>query len=256
LGQHFLADLHVADRIVALVQPTTAETLFEIGPGMGVLTTRLAARYPQALTAVDADAEAIAYLQALALPHTTLQHGDVLSTPWPTSPIALVGNLPYNISSPIFFRLIEHRALVRRAVVMVQLEVAQRIAAPPGGRDFGILSVLLGCYYQLKLELRVPPGAFRPPPQVQSGVLSLDRRTDARAGVPYAPLARVVKAAFNQRRKTLRNALGVLGPAPPRVQPTLLDRRAETLSVDEFVALAAAYFPAEFPTEFLAPPTV
>ena len=246
LGQHFLADLQAAQRIVQLVQPAEGETLLEIGPGMGVLTTRLAAQYAQPLVAMDADREAIAYLEALALPHTQLVHADVLTAPWPQGPLAVVGNLPYNISSPIFFRLLAQRAQVRRAVAMVQLEVAQRIAAPPGGRDYGILSVLLGCYYRLRLELRVAPGAFRPPPKVQSGVLSLERRTDAVALTPYAPLARVVKAAFNQRRKTLRNALGVLGPAPPEVAPATLDRRAETLSVDEFVALARAYAPAEF----------
>jgi len=246
LGQHFLADGNVAQKIVALLLPAPDETAFEIGPGMGVLTTRLVETYPNPLVALDADRESIAYLEQLALPRTEIRHGDVLSSPWPTGPLALIGNLPYNISSPIFFRLVAHRAQVRVAVVMVQLEVAQRIAAPPGGRDYGILSVLLGCYYRIKLELRVPPGVFRPPPKVQSAVLRLERRDDALAATPEAPLTRVVKAAFNQRRKTLRNALSGLGPAPAEVDSATLDRRAETLSVAEFVALAKAYLPDQF----------
>jgi 16S rRNA (adenine1518-N6/adenine1519-N6)-dimethyltransferase len=241
LGQHFLADLNIARNTVALLQPSPAERVFEIGPGMGVLTQLLSSTLLHPIIALDADAEAIAYLRQLQLPRVELLHGDVLSTPWPEGDLALIGNLPYNISSPIFFQLLEHRAQIRRAVVMIQLEVAQRIAEPPGSKTYGILSVLIGCYYRIRLEFKVPPTVFRPPPAVMSAVISLERRDEASQSVPFEPLKRVVKAAFGQRRKTLRNALSGLGPIPPSVSDATLSRRAETLSIAEFVALSEAY---------------
>jgi 16S rRNA (adenine1518-N6/adenine1519-N6)-dimethyltransferase len=146
LGQHFLADQNIARNTVALLQPTPTERILEIGPGMGVLTQLLSSNLPNLITGIDADAEAIAYLQHLALPRVELLHGDVLSTPWPEGELALIGNLPYNISSPIFFELLAHRMQIRRAVVMIQLEVAQRIAEPPGSKTYGPLIASRGAH--------------------------------------------------------------------------------------------------------------
>lgn len=237
LGQHFLTDGSTARKIVERLQPQAGELVLEIGPGKGVLTQLLVANGYQTL-AVEYDAESVAYLGThLPSPLLTVVHADVLALAFPQQPIALIGNLPYNISSPIFFKLLENRVHVRRAVVMIQREVAERIAAPPGSKTYGILSVLIGYYYAVKYEFTVPPGAFFPPPKVHSAVISLERRNEPET-VPYDAFSKVVKAAFGQRRKTLRNALSAIAFEAPADVAGL---RAEQLPISKFVELALRY---------------
>jgi 16S rRNA (adenine1518-N6/adenine1519-N6)-dimethyltransferase len=246
LGQHFLIDMRAADRIVALLEPLAGETVLEVGPGKGVLTTRLVApgvfptagAEPVPVTAVEYDSEAAAYLrQTLVAPQFTLIEGDFMQVPLPDGPLAFIGNLPYNLTSPILFRVLEHRHQIRQGVVMVQREVAQRICAPVGTRECGLLSVLMAFHYRPEYGFTVPPGAFFPPPRVQSAVFRFTR-VEPQPTLPFAALLRVVKAAFNQRRKMLSNALSSLGFALP---PDLASRRAEQLSLDDFTRLVNAY---------------
>lgn len=234
LGQHFLHESRIVGRIAGLVQPEPNETLLEIGPGPGALTAALL-EAGHALTAVEVDPRAVALLreQFAAAPLSVVEASVLDYTPPPT-PHYLVGNLPYNISSPIFFWLLAHRAVFRAAVVMVQLEVAQRICAPPGSRTYGLLSVLLGVYYTPKYQFKVAPGAFRPPPSVDSAVLTLTRHETAPV-VNFNALKTLAKAAFQQRRKTLRNALKSL---PVEVPEAYAGQRAEQLAPTDFVRLA------------------
>jgi 16S rRNA (adenine1518-N6/adenine1519-N6)-dimethyltransferase len=237
LGQHFLTDMRAAERIVAQLTPAADEVVLEIGPGKGVLTKLLVELgYPT--QAVEYDAEAAAYLrQNLIAPNFTLVEGDFMAVELPREPIAIIGNLPYNLTSPILFRVIYAQEQIREGVFMVQREVAQRICTPPGKRECGILSVLMAHYYELQYCFTVPPGAFFPPPKVHSAVFRFTRR----ASVPELPktaLIRVVKAAFSQRRKTLRNSLNGLIPNLPT---ELGELRAEALSLDQFRHLVALY---------------
>lgn len=240
LGQHFLRDLGTARRIVGMLAAGPADAVVEIGPGEGVLTGFLVEKYAR-LTLVEVDHDAVAYLYA-RFPRDAfrLVHMDVLAWPMPTAlepDSYLIGNLPYNISSPFFFHLLESRDRVRQGVFMVQKEVAARICSPPGSKAYGILSVLLGAYFDLSYAFSVAPGAFRPPPQVQSGVFSLSRKAEAPA-VSFPALLRLVKMAFGQRRKMLRNALsGLALPEEPETAP-FFSLRAEQISVADFVQLA------------------
>lgn len=241
LGQHFLTDKNIAQKIVGLLSADAAQTVVEIGPGRGVLTQYLLARYPS-LRIIEIDDEAVQYIRSeFAAFQPQVIHTDFLQ--WkPANDIgpnaSFIGNLPYNISSPIFFSFLDNRAFVQEAVCMIQKEVAERIAAPPGSKTYGILSVLLGYYFDIKYEFSVPPSVFAPPPKVMSAVITL-RRKDVPAGeVRYERLKHIVKAAFNQRRKTLRNALkGIELPDFPEKEH-LLTLRAEQLSVADFVKLA------------------
>lgn len=242
LGQHFLNDRRTAERIVNLLEAGPEMRVIEIGPGRGVLTAFLLDKYPL-LRMVEIDPEAAAYIQshfAAQSPDLVLEdvlRWDLASGAEPDS--SFIGNLPYNISSPIFFRLLEHTERVKEGVFMVQREVAQRLCAGPGGKDYGILSVLLGQYYTLKYAFTVPPGAFSPPPKVHSAVFRMERREFAEP-VDFAALKTVVKAAFNQRRKTLRNALKGLNIGDFEGKALLLDKRAEQLPVSDFVRFAHA----------------
>lgn len=241
LGQHFLTDLRIAERIAGLCLAAPCTAILEIGPGKGVLSQYFRA-HPR-VHLVDIDAESIAYLQHhFQEPGIRIHEADILKTD-PTSlvsgPFTCCGNLPYNISSPIFFWVLDNAGLIEKAVFMIQKEVAERIAAPPGSRTYGILSVLTRYYFDVEYAFTVKPGAFFPPPKVNSGVLTLSphHRT---YDVPFVRLREVVKTAFGQRRKTLRNALSVFQPdSHPDARP-FLDRRAETLSLDEFLMLTRA----------------
>jgi 16S rRNA (adenine1518-N6/adenine1519-N6)-dimethyltransferase len=241
LGQNFLHDRRVLERIAALgqqlVEATSPIGLLEIGPGEGALTQHLLQLGPP-VTCVELDTDAIPLLQNRfgADPRFRLLHQDILHTaPPPGEPWLAVGNLPYHISSPFFFWLLEHRAQFPGGVFMVQHEVAERLAAPPGSKTFGILSVLLGCYYQVQYAFKVSPGAFRPPPNVFSAVVSLRKLPGPEPAVPFAALKTVTKAAFSQRRKTLRNALKTIGLEAPA---QWADHRAEQLPLSAFVRLA------------------
>jgi 16S rRNA (adenine1518-N6/adenine1519-N6)-dimethyltransferase len=243
LGQHFLADENIARKIVSLVPSHPQLPVVEIGPGMGVLTKYLLAAHPL-VHAVEFDPDAVAYLAAhYPTPALHIHAADVLD--W--DPAAhldgeahFIGNLPYNVSSPIFFHLLAHRDRVRSGAFMVQKEVADRICAEHSGpvKERGILTVLLDCYYQLHLDFKVPPTVFRPPPKVMSAVFSMLRREGV--DVPLAPLLKVVKAAFGQRRKTLRNALKPLHFDTTAFPDNWLDLRAEVLTTAQFVVLARA----------------
>jgi len=247
LGQHFLADRHYIDRIVMAVNPKDGDRLVEIGPGQGAITLPLLRQHPR-LTVIEFDRDLIAPLTAAAAPlgELTIVQGDVLRVDFTAladgQPIRLVGNLPYNISSPILFHALEHAAVVRDMHFMLQKEVVDRMAAAPGSKVFGRLSVMLQAYCEVTSLFVVPPGAFRPPPKVDSAVVRLVPRDPATVGIhDHRRFADVVRAAFGQRRKTLRNALNTVVSAEQfqaaGVRP---DARAEQLDVAEFIALANA----------------
>ncbi len=235
LGQHFLHDARVVDRIIDLVQAQQSEPVIEIGPGEGVLTERLISRGVQ-LTALEVDPDAITYLRERfkSVAHFGVLDKSVLDHELHEQ-VEVVGNLPYNISSQIMFWLMAQQSHITRATVMVQHEVGARLAADPGSKTYGILSVLLPFYFEVQYQFKVSPGAFRPPPRVQSAVLTLDRKpTPAALDVDFPDLKRIVKAAFNQRRKTLRNALKAIDVVPPE---HLASQRAEQLSLADFLEI-------------------
>ena len=239
LGQHFLKDLNIAQRIVdGLSGHGGYDRVLEIGPGMGVLTQFLLPKTNFTTHVIEIDTESVAYLEKhypdLA---PRIIAGDFLKFnpgEYFADKFAIIGNFPYNISSQIFFRALEIRDRIPEIVCMLQKEVAQRIASPPGNKDYGILSVLLQAFYDIDYLVSVPPGAFDPPPKVQSGVIRLRRNAVAALECDEKMFFRVVKTAFNQRRKTLRNALKPVGEIPDH---PLLNKRAEQLSVQDFVTL-------------------
>ena len=233
LGQHFLHDRAVAERIASQITPSEEECVLEIGPGTGALTQFLVGKYPQLLL-VEVDPEAQDYLTA-HFPQTELIKSDILTYHLPESQhFVFISNLPYNISSPVLFYVLERRLQIRQAVFMVQKEVAQRICTDHGSKTYGILSVLLGYYYERKYLFSVGNGAFTPPPKVESAVFKLERKDPNLCPLPFKPLAQVVKTAFGQRRKTLSNALKPLAIAIPDGWQSL---RAEQLSIDQFAEL-------------------
>ncbi|HDS1137387.1 TPA: 16S rRNA (adenine(1518)-N(6)/adenine(1519)-N(6))-dimethyltransferase RsmA [Stenotrophomonas maltophilia] len=247
LGQHFLADRHYIDKIVMAVNPKDGDRLVEIGPGQGAITLPLLRVHPK-LTVIEFDRDLIAPLTAAAEPlgELTIVHRDVLRVDFTEladgQPIRLVGNLPYNISSPILFHALEHAAVIRDMHFMLQKEVVDRMAAGPGSKVYGRLSVMLQAYCQVTSLFVVPPGAFRPPPKVDSAVVRLVPRDPATINInDHRRFADVVKAAFGQRRKTLRNALNNVVSAEQFIAAGVRpDARAEQLDVAEFIALANA----------------
>jgi 16S rRNA (adenine1518-N6/adenine1519-N6)-dimethyltransferase len=244
LGQHFLHDLNIARRIVDAVKNQADQpSVLEIGPGMGVLTQFLLQRPQTDLKVVEIDRDSVAYLKES---YPSLQHkiieGDFLAL----NPIdifqgkfSIIGNFPYNISSQIFFKILDHRDQVEQIVCMLQKEVADRIAAPPGNKTYGILSVLLQAYYDVHYQFKVPPGVFTPPPKVMSAVIRLERNDRTTLACDEKLFVQVVKQGFNTRRKTLRNALKNLNLAAEIAGLALLDKRAEQLSVKDFEHLTS-----------------
>lgn len=247
LGQHFLADAHYVEKIVLAVNPKPGERLVEIGPGQGAITFPLLRRHPQ-LTVIEFDRDLIAPLTAAAAPlgELAIVHRDVLQVDFTTlaegGRIRLVGNLPYNISSPILFHALDHAAAISDMTFMLQKEVVDRMAAAPGSKVYGRLSVMLQAWCEVTALFVVPPGAFRPPPKVDSAVVRLVPRDPATVGIDDPRhFADVVKAAFGQRRKTLRNALnGIVDEAGFAAAGVRSDLRAEQLDVADFIALANA----------------
>jgi 16S rRNA (adenine1518-N6/adenine1519-N6)-dimethyltransferase len=249
LGQHFLHERGVVERIVQAVDPAPGDALVEIGPGQGALTFPLLQRHG-ALTAIEFDRDLLAPLAAAARAHGDLRivPGDVLDVDLgalarelsPDGRIRLVGNLPYNLSSPILFHALDHAAAIVDMHFMLQREVVERMAAAPGGKVYGRLSVMLQAYCEVTSLFRVAPGAFRPPPKVDSAVVRLVPRAPGTVGIrDPRRFAAVVRAAFGQRRKTLRNALAtVAGAALIEAAGVRPDARAEQLSVADFVRLA------------------
>ena len=243
LGQHFLADPNIARNIVGALQlPVGVEQVLEIGPGMGVLTQYLLQQPAYQTSVVEIDPESVAYLKVHypALEDrifaTDFLKQD-LATMFPDQPLAIIGNFPYNISSQIFFSVLANRQQVREVVGMIQKEVAQRLAEPPGSKTYGILSVLLQAYYTIEYLFTVPPHVFVPPPKVESAVVRLTRNTTEKLDCDEKLFFRVVKQAFQTRRKTLRNALKPFGLPTEATADVIFDKRAEQLSVVDFVGL-------------------
>ena len=242
MGQHFLKDTQIARKIVdSLTHHRSYRHVIEVGPGMGVLTRFLLGKTDWELTVVDLDQESTEYL-ATEIPELgkRIITGDFLKTDWQSrfeEPFAIIGNFPYNISSQIFFKVLDMRSSVEEVVGMVQKEVAQRIASPPGNKTYGILSVLLQAYYTIEYLFTVKPGVFNPPPKVDSAVLRLKRNDTLKLDCDETLFFKIVKQGFQNRRKTLRNALKPINlPLAVKENP-LLDLRAEQLAVADFVEL-------------------
>ncbi len=242
LGQHFLNDLPTALKIVdALSYDPTAQVM-EIGPGTGVLSQYLIKKDLKNLWLCEVDEESIEFLiNELGVPDYQLLEQSFLRVKLAevsTEPISIIGNFPYNISSQILFRVFDQRNQVPELVGMFQKEVAQRVASKPGSKSYGILSVLLQAFYDIEYLFDVQRDAFFPPPKVVSGVLRMKRNKVSRLNCDIDKFVQTVKTAFNQRRKTLNNALKPINPN--KLQVPYGDRRAETLSVDEFVDITLA----------------
>lgn len=240
LGQHFLRDQNIARKITESLLPVTDEVL-EIGPGMGVLTRILLASPSFSVRAIDIDRESIEYLHTELPEHKDrILYGDFLKmdiTELYQKPFSVIGNLPYNISSQIFFRIIENRELVTQVVCMIQKEVAERISAPHGNKTYGILSVFLQTFYNIEYLFTVGEKVFDPPPKVKSAVIRLTRNDRKELGCDEKLFFQVVKTGFNQRRKTLRNS--IRGLLPPGFESNYLSLRPEQLSVTDFLQLCA-----------------
>lgn len=251
LGQHFLTDRSIARSIVdsLIIDPeaATPEPVLEIGPGMGVLTSYLLQRQDVDLKLVEIDSESVDYLIAnfnnmqgrlyqedfLKMRLDKIFGGDFM----------VIGNFPYNISSQIFFKILEYKDKVPQVVCMIQKEVAERISEKPGTKTYGILSVLLQAWYDIEYLFTVGSGAFAPPPKVQSAVIRLRRNDRKELGVDELLFKTVVKTAFNQRRKTLRNSLKPLlaNTSIDVVSNPVFDLRPERLSVEDFIALTRMF---------------
>lgn len=247
LGQHFLHERGVVDRMLLAIDPKPGDHIVEIGPGQGALTLPLLDRHGT-LTAIEFDRDLLAPLTTAAQPHgaLTLIHRNVLDVDFTAladgTPFRLVGNLPYNLSSPILFHALDHAASVIDMHFMLQKEVVERMAAPPGSKVYGRLSVMLQAFCTVTALFAVGPGAFRPPPKVDSAVVRLVPRDPSMIGIQdRARFATVVRAAFGQRRKTLRNALREVCDADTIIAAGIDPQdRAERLSVADFVRLANA----------------
>ena len=250
LGQHFLTDLSIAQRIADTVASVNTPVL-EIGPGMGVLTQYLLKNPNIQLTAIELDRESVAYLRewypeshptACGGPGFRLIEGDFLkidlNTIFPEGPFCVIGNYPYNISSQIFFKVLEHKDRIPVCSGMIQKEVALRLAAKPGKKDYGILSVLLQAYYDIEYLFTVGNHVFNPPPKVESAVIRMTRNDRQHLDCDEQLFKTVVKTAFNQRRKQMRNSLQQLvGKGNPILQENIFTKRPEQLHVEEFVEL-------------------
>jgi 16S rRNA (adenine1518-N6/adenine1519-N6)-dimethyltransferase len=241
-GQHFLASEPIAERIAeSLIGGGLYDQVLEVGPGKGALTKFLLQK-EYSLKAVEADQDMVGYLgKHFPALDGRIVEGDFLKLRLDEvmggRPFALIGNFPYNISSQILIRMLDYRDLIPEMVGMFQLEVAERVVAPPGSKTYGIISVLVQAWYEGELLFRVKPGSFNPPPKVQSAVIRLRRKNAEPLGCDEGLFKRVVKQAFNQRRKMLRNTLKSMVPNEAALQDDFFSRRPETLSVAEFVAL-------------------
>ncbi len=241
LGQHFLKNPQTARKICEAV-PQGNINLLEIGPGMGVLTRWLINRFGEKLKVVELDRRAVEYLkeQMPDLSHDNVVQGDFLSIAFCrffTGAFHIVGNFPYNISTQILFRVLENRLQVPSVTGMFQLEVAQRIAAGPGSKTYGILSVLVQAFYDTQILFTLPETAFYPPPKVKSAVIQLIRKPEQQLPCDESMFFKIVKQSFQQRRKTLRNSLKIFIREGQSLPSDLEGRRPEQLSVEEFIRL-------------------
>lgn len=239
LGQHFLTDTKIAQKIADTLSYSQSDCTLEIGPGMGVLTQFLLNK-PTLLYVVEIDTESVAYLQQAypALGENILETDFLkwdFSSFFQGRQISVIGNFPYNISSQIVFRVLEFRDMIPEFGGMFQREVAQRICEQSGSKTYGILSVLVQAFYEAEYLFTVSEGVFYPPPKVKSGVLRLKRKENYKLLCDEKMFFTVVKTAFNQRRKTLRNSLKSLLSEHSSVDEELLNRRPEQLEVSDFV---------------------
>lgn len=241
LGQHFLTDLSIAEKIANTLSFDTYDRVLEIGPGMGVLTQYLPWKENK-VSLIELDSESILYLQA-AYPSMvdSIHEGDFLKIDIPSlmgeDQFAIIGNFPYNISTQIVFRTIENREQIPFFAGMFQKEVAERICEPPGSKKYGILSVLSQLYYKTEYLFSVPPGVFNPPPKVDSAVIQMTRKEQLNLDCNEALLKKIVKLSFQQRRKTLRNSLKTLNLPDNLREDSIFDLRPEKLSGDDFIQL-------------------
>ena len=248
LGQHFLVDLNIARRIADTVDEPYADLpVLEVGPGMGVMTQYLAEK-PRPLRVVEIDRESVAYLKGTlfkneAAEESHIIEGDFLRMDlhdvFGGQPFVLTGNYPYDISSQIFFKMLDNKDLIPCCTGMIQHEVALRMAAQPGNKQYGILSVLIQAWYNVDYLFTVEPGVFNPPPKVQSAVIRMVRNQTTDLGCDEQLFKRIVKATFNQRRKMLRVSLRQLLPSTLNFQPSGFDLtlRPEQLTIAQFVEL-------------------
>ena len=242
LGQHFLHDRRIAQKIVdSLESGRVPEPVLEIGPGKGVLTKLLLERNDLDLWVIEIDPQAVDYLK-ITFPAVDgrILKGDFLDLDLDAlfrRPFSIIGNLPYNISSQILFKILEHRDKARQVICMLQKEVADRIKSGHGNKTYGILSVLIQAYYRVEPRFTVGAGAFIPPPSITSSVIRLTRLEGSDENYNQQLFFKVVKQAFNNRRKTLRNAVKNLNLPAEILTLSLLDKRAEQLSVKDFIHL-------------------
>lgn len=242
LGQHFLKDLQVASDIADTVDACPSLPILEVGPGMGVLTQYLIPKN-RSLKVVELDFESVAYLREnFSILGNNIIEQDFLRMDlaklFDGSPFVLTGNYPYNISSQIFFKMLEYKDLIPCCTGMIQKEVAERIAAAPGSKTYGILSIFIQAWYKVEYLFTVHEHVFNPPPKVKSAVIRMTRNETTRLGCDEKLFRQIVKTTFNQRRKTLRNSIASILPKDnPLSADPIFNKRPEQLSIEEFIAL-------------------
>jgi len=242
LGQHFLKDRNIAQKIVnALSLEGDHEIIIEVGPGTGILTTYLLEQKRENLILIEIDRESVSYLRKnFNAENLTILEGDFLKMDLKDiteKELVIIGNFPYNISSQILFKILDHRKQVKEVVGMLQKEVAERICASHGNKTYGILSVLIGAYYTAEILFNVPPTVFTPQPKVDSAVMRLNRKPNIQLDCDETLFVKIVKQGFQNRRKTLRNALKPIFLPVDLTKDKIFDKRAEQLSVEDFVKL-------------------
>lgn len=240
LGQHFLTDNNIAVKIVDSLSPGIVNVL-EVGPGTGILSRYLISKNIPCLKLVEIDNDAVLLLKKLFKGGPEIIHGDFLKTDIKDlfqDKFAIIGNLPYHISSQILFRVFENRDQITEVIVMIQKEVAERIISPPGNKQYGILSILLQAFYDIKLLFTVNPSVFNPPPKVKSAVIKMKRNSTGKLDCNESLFVLIVKAGFNQRRKMLRNSLRKL-TSGTGINNAILDKRPEQLNVEDFIRLTS-----------------
>ncbi len=237
LGQHFLTDMNIAMDIVEAMKAVDNKPVLEIGPGTGVLTQYLINNKEIDFSVIEIDRDSVAYLknnfQGLKIFEEDFLDFDLNKVS--ENKISIIGNFPYNISSQIFFKILEDKESVDEVVCMLQHEVAARLASPPGSKQYGILSVLLQAYYDVEYLFKVPPTVFNPPPKVDSGVIRVVRNDVTDLGCDTKLFKRVIKTTFNQRRKMISNSIKTIVKDLP--DDPIFKKRPEQLSVEQFIYL-------------------
>jgi 16S rRNA (adenine1518-N6/adenine1519-N6)-dimethyltransferase len=239
LGQHYLHDENIARKIVNSLKVKEVHAIIEVGPGLGILTKYLFQSGGAKVLAVEVDYENVVYLKnTFPDKEDKIIHQDFLTYDLSVFeyPVSLIGNFPYNISSQIFFRILENRNIIGEVVGMVQKEVAERISTGPGSKTYGILSVLLQAYFNIEYLFKVSPGVFHPQPRVNSAVIRLSRNEVQGLACDENLFFHIVKTCFNQRRKIIKNSIRKIS-GDTTIESDMVQKRPEQLSVDQFVEL-------------------